>query len=115
MDIGHTAGPQNVPYQNPVRALNIGSPSSTLVPSPIDSPSRTGSDHGASGAQFIGNPTQLPQPNPHDSPFAISCILLSISAPAEAEKARDTRRFDGSTFAEKRGLFTRDVPSHISL
>ena len=65
--------------------------------------------------KFIGKATQLPQPNPQESPFAISCILLSISAQAEAENPRETRRFDGSIFAEKSGLFTSDVPSHIFL
>ncbi len=61
-----------------VRAANIGSHSSILSPSPYGVPRTDISFPGASGAQFIGDETHPPQPNPHESPSARFCITVSI-------------------------------------
>lgn len=83
-DIGHTAGIAKHPHGPyigiPVNAENIGIHSSTLSPSPIGLPINTGSDPGASGAQFIGKLIQEPPPNPHASPSARFWVISSMPA-----------------------------------
>ncbi len=62
-----------------VSALNIGSHSSVLRPSPIGFPNNTGSDPGARGAQLRGKLIQDPHPNPHASQSIRFCVVVSIS------------------------------------
>lgn len=70
-------------------ALNTGIHSSTLRPSPIGLPKRTGSFPGASGAQFIGKEIQEPQPKPQASPSAIVCAILVTSVLSSGLASRE--------------------------
>lgn len=85
-EIGHITGKvtQNGETHISIRVsqLNNGSPSPTLNPSPTGFPNATGSDPGASGAQFIGKLIHPPPPNPHERPFARFSEMARISRDA---------------------------------